>query len=259
MRKQGEALANWAGVIGLVMTLEFGRRFKGNPFATILALLEPLLVIGGILLMRGVFRGQLPQYGTSLAVFYSSGILPFYLFARLMMRVRATPYDSMRRLPRVSSTDVIIASSLTEGGMILAIMLVWFTVLSLCGLDEAVPYSFAPCFEALSLLACFGIGVGLINSAIARRFPIWHFIYQRLTFELMFLSGIFYIVDLLPYFLRSVIVWNPIVHGIEWFRLGLYGHYPTYTLDRQYLEICALVALFLGLVGHASTLRVARQ
>jgi len=34
----------------------------------------------------------------------------------------------------------------------------------------------------------FGIGVGLLKLALARRFALWHYMHHRLMFEQMFLS-----------------------------------------------------------------------
>ncbi len=60
----------------------------------------------------------------------------------------------------------------------LSTMLGWFTAMWLYGLEEAAPYSISECAKPILLLMTFGIGVGLINSAISRRFRLWGFIYS---------------------------------------------------------------------------------
>lgn len=249
------AIANWRAIIAFLMVLQFDQKFKGTRLGALAAVAEPFLLIAITIAMRGMFRGRLPEYGDSIALFYSSGIFPFYIFVRLSNRARGVQYEAVRRLPRVSSTDYVIASAATETTLILSTMAVWFFGMWLYGIEGAWPASIVECLVPLFLLVVLGIGVGLVNSAISRQFVFWSYIYARVSRGLLFLSGAFYVVDLLPYSLRSVLVWNPLVHGIDWFRLGLYGRYPVHTLDREYLIGWAAGALFLGVVLHRATLR----
>ncbi len=98
------------------------------------------------------------------------------------------------------------------------------------------------------MLIVRGIGVGLINQAISRFFPVWGRIYRILTHGSIFFSGVFVMPVLLSPFVRNIVVWNPLMHGIEWFRLGLYGQYPTFLLDRSYLAYFAPIVLLIGIV-----------
>jgi capsular polysaccharide transport system permease protein len=82
-------------------------------------------------------------------------------------------------------------------------------------LAEAYPASAFDCVAPLLQFVAMGIGVALINSTLAKRFPPWSYLYGRLTYGMMFLSGVFYVVDLLPEHVRSLMLWNPLVHGVE--------------------------------------------
>ncbi len=252
------ALGNWRSTIALLTLHEITWRFRGSRAGALISFAEPFLLVTLIISIRAVFMERTPAYGHSAAVFYSSGVFPFYLFVRLSARGRATRYDAAQRLPRVSSTDLIVASMLGEAVLFLGAMVIWFFGLWLLGLHEAVPRAPLDCLYALALMAALGVGVGLLNSAVARRFPLWSYVYGTLSRVLLFASGVLYIVDFLPLFVRQYVVWNPLAHGVEWFRLGLYGRYPDYTLDRQYLIMSAAVALFAGIVAHRATVRVAR-
>lgn len=255
IREFGTAFGNWRSVIGFLMVQEVGQRFSGSRFAAALAFLEPIFLIMVLIGIRGVFRGRLPGYGLSVAVFFSSGVFIFYIFMRVSARTKATKYDAFQRLPRVSSTDLLIASALAEAVLIVGTMLCWFVVLWLWGYDEAVPTSIGDCILPLALVVMLSVGVGLINSAISRHFPFWAYLYGRGSRGLLILSGVFWVVDVIPLFVRDVVIWNPLTHAVEWFRLGLYGTYPVATLDRQYLILWATSALFLGVIAHRATLR----
>jgi capsular polysaccharide transport system permease protein len=205
--------------------------------------------------MRVVIRNQVPIYGDSTAVFVSSGILPFYVYLRVSMRTRGVRYNAASRVPGASSTDYAIASALAEVVVMVATMVMWFAAMWAYGLDSAEPASIVNCLEPLTFLILLGFGIGLVNSAISQRFSLWTHIYAYMTYGLMFMSGVFFVVDLVPPHIREFMIWNPIAHGIEWFRLGIYGQYLVHTLDREYLVGCSATALFLGFVAHRATLR----
>lgn len=249
------AARSWASVISFLMIHEFDQRFRGSRFGAILAILEPILLIGLLIFLRGFVRDRLPTFGTSIFVFYSSGIFPFYVFIRLSYRARRTRYDGVQRLPRVGTTALLIASVLAEAVLILSMMLIWFFALWALGDEEAAPVSILDCAIPVALLAAIGVGAGLVNSAISRRSRLWTYVYARASRGLLIISGVFFVADLLPYHFRSIVVWNPLLHAIEWFRLGLYGSYPHYTLERDYLAGWALGLLFGGLLLYQATLR----
>jgi capsular polysaccharide transport system permease protein len=248
------ALQNWSQVVTYLMVQDLASRFRGSRVAAVFAFCEPLLLVLVLVLMRGVFRGRIPEYGTSIWVFFSSGVFPFYIFQRVSARTRVR-YEASKRLPRVSSTEMVVASSVAEAALILASTVTWFTILWICGEREAIPTSLGICLMACFFLVMLGMGVGLINSVAFQRFPIWAYVYPRLSRFLMLLSGIYWVVDLMPYFIRNIVVWFPTAHAIEWFRLGLYGRYPIHTLDVAYFIGCAAGALFLGILVHFSNLR----
>jgi capsular polysaccharide transport system permease protein len=236
------------------MVQELSSRFKASRVAAVFAFCEPLLLVILLVLVRGVFRGRTAEYGTSVWVFFSSGVFPYYIFQRVSTRTRVR-YEASRRLPRVSSTEMAVASSVAEAALILSSTLTWFTILWISGEREAIPTSLGICLMACLFLVVLGMGVGLINSVAFRRFPVWEYIYPRFSRFLMILSGVYWVVDLIPYYIRNVVVWLPTAHAIEWFRLGLYGRYPIHTLDVAYFIGFSVGALFLGILLHFSSLR----
>ena len=139
--------------------------------------------------------------------------------------------------------------------MYLAAFLICFVALFLYGLPEAMPWSVVDCVIPLFFLACLGIGVGLTSSAISYYIPLWSWIWSRISRMLIFTSGVFYIADKMQYRIREIIVWNPILHAIDWFRIGLYGNYPDFILDKHYLISWSVGSLLVGIVAHSGSLR----
>lgn len=248
---------NWYKAVGLSISYDWRKRSSRNLFGigAFTTFAEPLLMIVALVIFRVWLRDRLPRFGLSAAVFYASGILPFYLFQRLSIRGRLMRYEALQRLPRVTSTDQLIAQFCLESVMYLSAFLICFVALWLYGLPEALPWSAVDCVVSLTLLAMLGIGVGLANSAISYFVPLWSWIWARISRMLIFTSGVFYVADMMQYRIREIIVWNPILHAIDWFRIGLYGNYPDFILDKEYLMFWSFGALLVGVVAHGGSLR----
>jgi capsular polysaccharide transport system permease protein len=248
---------NWYRSIGLAIGDEWRKRSSRNIFGlgVFLILLEPLMMIAALVIFRVWLRDRLPRFGLSAAVFYASGILPFYLFQRISIRGRATKYEAAQRLPRVTSTDHVVAQICLDISLYMAALVFCLTAMWLYGLEEAKPWSLVDCALPLMLLAALGIGVGLANSAVTYFVPLWGWIWSYISRMLIFASGVFYVADLMQLRLRNIIVWNPIVHGIDWFRVGIYGSYPDVIMDKNYFITWSLATLLFGIIAHAGSLR----
>ncbi len=258
-RRSGAALNNWISLMGFLIVQEFSWRFRTLRAGAILAMLEPIIWIAAIVFIRGYLRRMEPHFGTSVTLFISSGILPYYVFVRLSVRSRIVRYDASHRLPLVTSTETWLASVVSEASLILAALVIWFSILWMFGVRGAIPVKPEECLVALLLFAMLGVGMGLINAAIIRRFPMWQMIYAVPSRALVLLSGAYYVVDLMPLRIRDVIVWNPLAHAIELYRIGQYGdQYPHITLNLFYCVTFAIVLLLIGVACHRVTIRSER-
>jgi capsular polysaccharide transport system permease protein len=251
------AFRNWRTVIAFLMTQYFNNRFKGTKLSVFIALFEPLIMICTFYFLKPFLRIHLPEYGTSPLLFFASGVLPFYLF---MKTSRAARRNSGRgsSVPRIQDLDYLVSGALVEALTVVVMLgLVFVAIYYLGGVEQARPRNIETCLAACFTLAIMGLGVGLINSYISAYVPAWGRFYRvaaRIAF--MSLSGLFFIVALMPYYIRSIVVWNPLAHGIEWFRVGLYGpQYPHVTLDIEYPMKVAPVALVIGFLLYQSLKR----
>jgi capsular polysaccharide transport system permease protein len=60
-------------------------------------------------------------------------------------------------------------------------------------------------------------------------------------------TGIFYVPAAMPDRMRDILVWNPVLQAIDWFRSGFFPIYDPHWLDWRYVVILALLALFAGI------------
>ena len=99
-------------------------------------------------------------------------------------------------------------------------------------------------YFGLSLLA---LGAGLNVAALQRHFNMAAYIYGMLMSPAFFLSGVFFSLHTLPYEMRHIVAWNPILHGVESFRAGYLLGYPDYHLDLAYLYFMGLLLTCTGM------------
>jgi capsular polysaccharide transport system permease protein len=247
----------WARVLfALVvreMTTKFGRSYGGYFWAVA----EPL---GGIVLLTVAFSLALrtPPLGTNFALFYGTGIIPFFLFNNVAVAVGAA-VDANRgllRYPVVTPLDTILARFLLD---FLTMLVVGVLLLGgiIVAFELALTLDPGRALFGFALAGLLGLGIGTLNCVLFGFFPTWRNIWNVLTKPLFVISGLFYTFESLPQEARAVLWWNPLIHVVGIVRSGFYGFY-----DADYARPLYVLGLALGffLVGafllhrHASVL-----
>lgn len=226
-----------------LMLENIGIRYKRSRLGALLAIAEPLLLVYVFTLLGSLTEAR-PPFGVSRALFYGTGILPFYLFMHISFRLRNV--DFMQRFPRASEFDILLAHVLDELLLKALIMILLFGALFFYGVAEAVPAHPERCVLAVVLLAMLGLAVGMINAVVSSFSPVWSYTYPVLMRLFMALSGILSVVDFMPPALREWAVLNPVTHFVSWFRKGFYELYPTLTLDMEYAILSSAVICAFG-------------
>lgn len=245
LRNYLAAPGNWLSTILLLMVEHFGSRYKRTNWAAIVAILEPIGAVAVFWAVHSLISLQ-PTYGSSDFLFFTTGIIPFYLFFHISWTIRT--WDGLRRTPRTSEFDLLLSHVLDEFFIKLFIICICCTGLWIDGVAEAVPNDPFQCLVALVILALMGTGVGLLNAVIVAFFNPWIYIYAILMRGWMAFSGVLYVVDWMPPQLRDIAVYNPLSHAITWYRAAQYPNYPTLLLDREYAVIFAGLILALGVI-----------
>lgn len=120
-------------------------------------------------------------------------------------------------------SNFIILIGFMVGGTIRG-LLVGIIVLLISLLFTDVPIQHPVIVFTMSLLAAmvFSLG-GLINAIYAKRFDDISFIPTFVLTPLTYLGGVFYSLQQLPPFWRSISIFNPILDMVDTFRYGLLG------------------------------------
>jgi capsular polysaccharide transport system permease protein len=237
-------------VIASLVLRETRATFGTSTFGYVWAIITPSVGVG---LMAFLFSmiGRQPPFGSSLALFFATGILTLQFFSELSSKLM-TVFDANRALltyPIIKDVDTLIARALLVAATYVLILAIFYGALIAVGLASlpARPEHVILAFLATWLL---GLGFGTLNAVIASVWDTWTQIEKILTRPLFFISGAFYVPSQMPPQAGEVLQWNPVLHLVEWFRNGFYPNYNSMILDVWYPVGVGAGMLLVGLAGE---------
>ena len=243
-------LALQARVIGALVLRETRATFGTSQLGYLWAIVTPA---AGVAVLVAVFSaaGRHPPFGSSLALFFATGLLTLELFTKLSTSLMNTftANKALLTYPLIKETDTLFARFLLIAITYLVILLIFCSGLMALGLADA------PRFPGQLLLAfivtvLLGFGFGSLNAVLFSLWESWSFIYGILTRPLFIISGIFFIPSKLPPRALEILKWNPVLHVIEWMRSGYYPNYDSMVLNKAYVLSVAGMLILLSLAGE---------
>lgn len=238
-------------VVRALILRETRTRFADTRLGYGWALIEPILHIALLSATFAVLMHGRPPIGSDFFVFYYTGLIPYHVFVHSSTGMSHALINNapLLQLPPVSSFDVIAARGLLEvmTDVVVAVtLLAGFLVIGLRAMPDDL---WEPALAVLTI-AAFGCGVGFVNAVATVFWRSWEKTYAQATRLLYFVSGIFYVPGMMPDRVRDILVWNPLLHAIDWFRSGFFEVYRPHWLDRPYVAVVAIVSLLVGLALH---------
>lgn len=201
-----------------------------------------------IMIVLFTFIGRTAAYGTSMALFLLTGIviLNFFQVGSGMVMHAMLGASNRLRLAPVGIYHDAIANSVFK-----LITALGYTSLLLVGIRYFQGVNVVPKHPLIALeaflwctLSCFGFG--LLRAYATKFLPLVERTYATVSRGLIFISGVFFVPSFMPPQIRELLVYNPILHIIELFRLGMYQQYPTILYSPLYLQLFALGSTALG-------------
>ena len=226
---------------------EMATTYGRSPGGFLWTVLEP---VGGIALLTLIFSlaVRVPPMGSSFALFYATGLLPFLMMLDISRKIAQSLSFSKQLLfyPGVTFVDAIAAR------FVLACVvhaLVFANVLTgIILYDNVEPILDLPrIVAAFCMAAGLGLGLGCTNCFLMRRFPLWANVWSIATRPLFLLSCVFIPFDALPQSFANVLWFNPIVHIIGMNRAGVYATYRAEYVQPVYVALVAAVLFQVGL------------
>jgi capsular polysaccharide transport system permease protein len=234
-------------VVHALLLRETKTRFGVNRLGYLWALIEPAIMVCMFAAFYSTY-GHMAVAGANIVAFISAGILPFSLFrdtsSKCMAAISAN--SGLLFYPQVRPLDLVIARATLELVTCLVVMMLVFGGVMLWTGDTNI-VSILETLGGLVLVSALGASFGLMCCGVSVYSSNVELMIPTVLRPLMWFSAVFHSVDSLPTAYRNLMLYNPLVHGIEMVRDGWFPGYNARSIDPWYPILWILVMSFIGL------------
>ncbi len=241
------ALAVWRALF----LREASTRLSTGRAAWLWLLLEPAAHIVVLMVITGVIQHRVMP-GINIEIFILIGVCGFFLVRNVASRGMEAINANLALFAyrQVRPVDTVLVRAAVEAVVYVMVAAILLYLLALFGVDVRPTNPLLLAWAAF-LLWVFGVGLALSFSVAGRLLPEAGRLIRLVFTPLYFLSAVMYPVASIPHRLRDVLLFNPIVHGLEGMRGAYFARYHGDAhIDLGYLGFCSLSALLLGLALH---------
>lgn len=224
------------------MSGTYGRSLGGYFWAVV----EPAL---GITLLTAIFSlgFRNPPIGTNFAIFYASGLLPFFMFNDVSTKSSQAINFSRQLLgyKRVTFFDAILARTILST---LTQLMVGFIVFSaiLLAYETRTVLNIPAILMSYAMALAFGMSIGTLNAVIMAYFPIWQRVWGITTRPMVLISGVIILPQNIPQPYRDYLWYNPLIHVTGEMRAAFYYSYKADYVSPMYVFS---VSIIIGVVS----------
>lgn len=222
--RQGKAKLISHGLAGLhrcrflmeeLVKRDFKAKYKRSILGVLWSFLNPLLTMSvQYLVFSNIFRVDIPYY----AVYLLTGIVVFNFFSECCGMALTSIVGNASLITKVYVPKYIypLTRTMSSGINLLISMIPLVVIALLNGLFPTKAYVLT--IFPLFCLALFSLGVGMLLATSMVFFRDTQFLWGVLTMIWMYLTPIFYSVDILPPYLVPLLKWNPLYHFLGFLR-----------------------------------------
>lgn len=231
-------------------------RYQGSRAGYAWAVVEPLV---WVLVLKMIIRhgnnNNMPPVGDSYEVFLGTGIVVAKTWRTSATAILPFVTRSRKRLlPTLHQLDALYAAWILEVITGAIVMIVMLLILSIFGFN-ATPGNLLACVIAFLGMALLGLSSGLFLGLIMVMMPGLSHFRNILLMGIFITSGFAFVVDRMAPEARALLVWNPVLHCVEWFREAFYVGYECRSLDLVYLFAVTIILMVIGLASERALRR----
>jgi capsular polysaccharide transport system permease protein len=246
-------------VLFALVLREIKARVGGQWVGAIWTLIEPLTHVMILVTVLGFVTGAVLP-GIEYPVFLVTGLLPFFLFQNLALRLM-DGIEANRGLfsyRQVKPLDTLLSRAFVEALMNLLVYAFTLGILAWLGF-LVVPADPLGMLGINALMILLGTGFGVFSAVVSHERPRLRSFIRIAMMPLYFASGVIFQVDLLPREYLDWLLLNPLLHLVELSRHAFIPAYvPAQGVDALYPLLCTLsLAALAMLLYRADRLRLA--
>lgn len=222
---------------------DFRSKYKRSILGIFWSFLNPLLTMSvQYLVFSNLFRFDIPYY----SVYLLTGIVIFNFFSECCSMALTSIVGNSSLITKVYVPKYIypLTRTISSGINLLISMIPLIGIVLINGLVPTKAYVLA-IFPLICLLL-FGLGIGMMLAASMVFFRDTQFLWGVLSMIWMYLTPIFYSVDILPKNLIPVLECNPLYHFLTFFRACIMDGVSPEPVAYVQCLLFAIGALFVG-------------
>lgn len=223
---------------------DFNKKYKRTVLGIVWSVLGPLMTLGVMALVFTQFFGRNIEH---FVIYMFCGNLTFNFFKESTLTGMTSLYDNAGIFSKVNVPKYMFllsknVATVINFGINLVVLFVFCIV-------DGVPFTWKYILLLYPIinLVIFNLGAGFILSALYLMFKDMRYLYDIFTMLLMYMSAIFYSVELYPENMQKLFYLNPVYTYISYFRkIILDGQIPSL----QHHLLCvgyAVVVLIIGM------------
>lgn len=236
-------------VLAALLVRELLTRYGRHNIGFLWLFVEPMLFTLGVTALwtatKSVHGSDLPIIAFALTG-YSSVLLwrnmPGRCIGALYGNLALMYHRNIRALDIYAARIVIEFSGATISFFTLSLVFIFGGWIS-------PPEDFLTLAAAWILTAWFGAALAITLGALSHEYELVDKLWHPASYLLFPLSGAAFLVSALPPLAREIVLYIPVVHGVEMVREGYFGSKVEAIYDVGYLIICSLVLTVVALIA----------
>lgn len=232
-------------VIGALLRREMLTRFGRNNIGFLWLFVEPMIFT---LVMVAIWSVRRAGMEIPVATFAITGYPIAMIWRNSVSRGKKaiSPNHALLYHRNVKVIDIFAARILLEIAGSVASFAFLVIVFNFVGWMQP-PENMLKILLGLLLMTWFGAALAMVIGSLTERSEVVDRLWSPFSFLLFITSGVFFLVEWLPPAAQRIILWLPMVHGIELVRDGYFGRLFTAHYDIAYLTFWCLLLTLLGL------------
>lgn len=215
------------------------------------AFIEPAATVLVLVFLHAVIRGGDENiYGESPVVFFVFGAVPFFMFFNVVNRSQ-TAFAGTRGLfnyRQVRPLDIVLARGVVEALTMLIVGMVFMLGWIMAVGPLAIVNPLLLLFSVMALVL-LGLGLGLAFAVYGTVYPDLQRVFGIAMRPMFFVSGLFFTIEMIPQEHQSLLMWNPILHAVDFCRDAVLRGYDS-PGSGYFLLLTILAVWFVGLAGY---------
>jgi len=234
-------------VTGALILREIITRYGRHNIGFLWLFIEPMIFTVGVATLWSLIRSHAHK-DFPIFAFATTGYSSILLWRNIVNRCAGAiaPNISLMHHRNVREIDIYVSRIILEiaGATISFVTLsVIFLVLGyISSPDDLLKVCFG-----WALLAWFGASLGLTLGSLSERSELVEKIWHPVSYLMFPLSGAAFMVDWLPKIGQEIVLYFPMVHGLELLRHGYFGGTFNYHYSVAYIIVCCMCLTFIGL------------